>query len=169
MHDLLSQIEAASERRLYYVALLSALAVPDICGALESENGRAAPTKFTAWFDQWVAPKYAFHGGTTLTGHVCYAYRCAVLHQGRSTHPNLPYSRVLFLEPGGHGMVMHNNVFNNALNLDVQIFCADIVAGCRAWLAAVEGSEQYKTNWAASMQRHPDGLAPYIVGLPVIG
>ena len=168
MRDLLAQLESASQSHLYYVALFTALAVPDICGALESENGRASPAKFTAWFDRWVAPKYAFHGGTTLTGQVCYAYRCAVLHQGRATHPQMAFSRVLFLEPGAHGMIWHNNVLNDVLNIDVQIFCADIVASCREWLAVVENSKPYRTNWAASMQRHPEGLAPYVVGLAVI-
>ena len=38
MHDLLEQIEKALECNLYYLALQSTLALPDICGALESEN-----------------------------------------------------------------------------------------------------------------------------------
>lgn len=169
MRDLLAQIEAASQSRLYYVALSSSLTVPDICGALESENGWAHPSKYAAWFDRWVAPSYALLGGTSLTGDVCYSYRCAVLHQGRSSHPKMPYKRVLFLEPGDNGMTLHNNVIDDALNIDVQIFCADILSGCRRWLKAVEGSEPFQTNWVASMRRHPDGLAPYIDGLPVIG
>jgi hypothetical protein len=169
MHDFIRQIEKASDVGLYFVALNSALTVPDVCGALESENGWAHASKYAAWFDRWVAPRYAFFGGTSLSGEICYSYRCAVLHQGRSARPNMPYQRVLFIEPGNSGIRAHNNVINDALNIDVQTFCADVVAGCRAWLATVEGSQPYESHWAKSMQRHPKGLAPYIVGVPVIG
>ncbi len=41
MQDFLDQIRAANQANLFYVALMSALALPDICGALESPDGRA--------------------------------------------------------------------------------------------------------------------------------
>jgi hypothetical protein len=41
MELLLEQIEKGLNANLYYLSLFVALCIPDICGALEPENGRA--------------------------------------------------------------------------------------------------------------------------------
>jgi hypothetical protein len=169
MRDLLSQIQLAINGHAYYLALYATLTVPDICGAMESDNGHATKDKYIAWFNQHVAPNYFACGQATLTGEVCYFYRCALLHQGRAQHPNLRFSRILFVEPGASSNVFHNNVMNDALNIDVSIFCTDIVQGAQRWLDSAEASSNYQKNFPLFMQRYPNGLAPYIVGLPVIG
>jgi hypothetical protein len=169
MRDLLSQIQLAINGHAYYLALYASLTVPDICGAMESENGHATKHKYIAWFDRDVAPKYFACGQATLTGEACYFYRCALLHQGRAQHPNLGFSRILFVEPGVSTNVFHNNVLNDALNIDVSIFCSDILQGAEHWLHIAEITENYKKNFHLFMQRYPNGLPPYIVGVPVIG
>src|SRR5438132_8002722 len=132
MRELLQQIERATAAgNLYYVALLTALSVPDICGALESEDGEATRTKYIAWFDRWVASKYVVRGAPSLTGEVCYYYRCSALHQGRAAHPRMGYSRVLFVEPGATTNVFHNNILGDALNIDLSHFVRDLLAGAR--------------------------------------
>ena len=49
MDELIKQIRAATEADFYYLALMGALMLPDICGALASENGRATASKFKDW------------------------------------------------------------------------------------------------------------------------
>jgi hypothetical protein len=83
------------------------------------------------------------------------------------THEELGYARILFIEPG-FGPIAHNNVFNDVLNLDVRLFCQDMIDGTLKWLSLVEGTEPYETNLKQAVQRHPNGLPPYIVGVPVI-
>ena len=61
------------------------------------------------------------------------------------------------------------NVFNGALNIDVRLFCSEFIGWGRQWLSEVEGTERYKVNYDKFMRRYPNGLPPYIVGLPVIG
>ena len=47
MKDFLNQVEiAATEGRLYYLALGGALMVPDLAGALESANGQATGPRY---------------------------------------------------------------------------------------------------------------------------
>jgi len=169
MRDLLNQLRWAVGSQAYYLALYSSLTIPDICGAMESADGQATKHKYIDWFDRYVAAKYFTFGSATLTGEVCYFYRCAVLHQGRAQHPKLGFSRILFVEPSTTTNVFHNNVLNNALNIDVSIFCSDILAGAEAWLQITEGSQNYQRNFSLFMQRYPTGLPPYIVGVPVIG
>lgn len=169
MEDLLKQIEAAVKANAYYLALYVALTLPDICAAMEATDGIATKDRYIAWFDRFVAPRYSIGSTPSLTGETCYYYRCSLLHQGRSQHPKMSYSRILFLEPGASTNVFHNNVVGDALNIDVRIFCQDIVAGVRSWLPAASATENFRNNYPRFMQRYPNGLPPYIVGAPVIG
>ena len=168
MRDLLTQIEGAVGANAYYLALYAGLTIPDICGAMESEDGQATKAKYVAWFDKFVGGHYVVRGNPTLTGEVCYFYRCSVLHQGRAQHPRLGYSRIIFVEPGATTHVFHNNVLMDALNIDVSLFCQQLVGGARKWLEEQEKSVNYTKNFAQFMQRYPDGLAPYMVGVPVV-
>ena len=168
MKDLLSQIESAVNNHSYYLALYASLTIPDICSAMESDNGQANRSKYISWFDKYITGKYTACGTATLTGEVCYFYRCAVLHQGRAQHPKLGYSKILFVEPEATTNVFHNNVLNDALNIDVSIFCNDIIEAANTWFKEVENSDNYKNNYPHFMQRYPTGLSPYIAGVPVI-
>jgi hypothetical protein len=168
MRELLRQIEIALNANLYYLAIFGALALPDICGAIDSQDGEATGAKYRAWFDKYVATKYTFSGKQLLTGDDCYRFRCSLLHQGSSQHPRSSYSRVLFVEPTATTNVFHCNVLNGALNLDVRIFSLDLVVSAQSWLDDVENTQQFQTNYDKFMHRYSQGLAPYIVGVPVI-
>ena len=164
MDRLFQEITIAAENGLFYLALFGALALPDICGGMESANGRTNEKKYTAWFDAWVGSKCQ----GMLTGEDCYGFRYSMLHQARA-HPHRGlYSRVIFLEPNKR-IFMHLNVAEDVLNLDIPTFCRDMVEGARSWLPTVEGTPQFDANLSAFMTRHPNGIAPYIVGMPVIG
>jgi hypothetical protein len=168
MRDFLNQIRASLDSNLYYVALFASLAVPDICGAIGSDNGQASKKKYIEWFDRYVAPKYRSPHEQILTGEDCYFFRCSMLHQGSSQHPNSSYARVLFIEPGATRSVAHRCVFIGALVIDVRIFCKDIVSSAYNWLEEVSGTERFEENFNKFMRRYPQGLAPYVIGVPVI-
>lgn len=169
MEELLIDVEKASESGLALVALFTALTLPDICGSLESEDGRANGERYKAWFDTWVAPKYSspHSSSPTLTGTNCYAYRCGLLHQGRNVHDRLGYSRILFLLPQAD-LTLHNNVINDALNLDIPCFVRSITDSVREWVRAKSGDPRFEENIAHFMKVHPHGLSPYIMGVPVV-
>jgi len=168
MRDLLDQIERGLQANLYYLSLLAALSVPDMCAALSSLDGQTNRTRYADWFDQNVARKY----NGNLDGETCYQFRCSLLHQGTTQHPKSPYSRIIFVEPP-QPYFYHNNIFdhgpdNIAFNLDVGIFCRDIIASAKTWLEANENTPTYKNNFPKFIQRYPKGLAPFIVGTPII-
>ena len=164
MRDFLAQIKKGLDENLYFLSLFSTLAIPDLCGALCSENGEAHSEKYKGWFDKYVAPKY----NGFLSGNDCYFFRCSLLHQGSSQHPKNTYKRILFIEPSATTNIFHNVVMNDALNIDVRIFCNDIITGAEQWLSENEETELYKKNYDKFMRRYPNGLNPYIVGVPVI-
>jgi len=195
MRNVLDQIERALEANLYYLALFVSLAIPDICGALGSDDGCATGAKYTKWFDEHVVPQFldtmrrllseALPGPVAkslndelgglpsdapmLTGEICYRFRCSLLHQGRARFPNMPFSRVLFVEPGKSTSVMHMCQSEDALIIDLRLFCREVVRAAQEWLDQVEGTEQFERNYAEFARVHPDGLSPYIRGVPVVG
>jgi hypothetical protein len=164
MRDLFDQIPRGLEANLHYLTLFATLAIPDICGAMQSDDGIATPQKYVGWFDEYVAHRY--YG--MLTGQDCYYFRCSLLHQGSSQHRRSTYERILFVEPTATTNVFHCNVVQGALNIDIRIFCMDMAAGGRVWLERVEHTDNYSRNYSRFMKRHPDGLSPYIVGVPVV-
>lgn len=55
-----------------------------------------------------------------------------------------------------------------AIQINLEFFCRDIIEGAKTWLNDNEGTELYETNYQKFARLHPDGLKPYIVGIPVI-
>ncbi|MCH7882890.1 hypothetical protein IIA95_00510 [Patescibacteria group bacterium] len=165
MKELLIQIQKGLDTNLYFLALFTALAIPDICGALSSENGETDGQKYKAWFDQYIAPKYI----NFTDGADCYRFRCSLLHQGRSQLKDSKFSRIWFIEPGTTSVVMHDNTSNDTLNIDVGVFCKDIIAGAEEYLSKNEQTDLYKTNYDKFVRRYPNGIPPLITGVPVIG
>ena len=53
MELILKEIERALDAKLYYLALQASLTLPDICGALQSDNGKATGDKYIAWYDTY--------------------------------------------------------------------------------------------------------------------
>jgi len=168
MLDYFDQVRRAAQSGLYYVALGGALAIPDMCAAMETASGLTTDRLYEAWFDEWVAPKYSGAGGAHMTGHDCYGLRCSMLHQGRLEPHKGSYKRVLFIEPGATTVVAHNNIMNDALNIDVNIFVRDMVESAVAWHERASQATAYQANYPRFMQRYPWGLKPYIGGVPVI-
>lgn len=184
MRTLISQIENSVGSGAYYLSLFGALAIPDIAGALNSEDGGASGTKYAEWYEQWVRPRFAEvvrasvpeHARpyikdveSPLTGDACYRFRCSLLHQGSSQHPKSPYSRIIFIEPGTTTTVVHYGQLNDALCIDLNLFCREVTSGARLWLHAAEKTGVYQQNYERFARRHAGGIAPYIGGVPVIG
>jgi hypothetical protein len=184
MHTLVDQIEASLGSGHYFLSLYTALTIPDIAGALASENGEASGAKYAAWFEQWVRPRlsetalalvppehrqYIQPIDNPLTGEACYRFRCSLLHQGSSQHPKSPFSRIMFIEPGSTTNVIHYAQMNDALCVDLNLFCREMISGARLWLKQAEKDAHYIKNYEQFAHRHVGGLAPYIVGVPVVG
>src|SRR3954453_16025202 len=98
MDELIRQIRAATEAGFYYLALMGALMLPDICGAHASDNGRATASKFRDWLAANVSEQ-------ATDAAAIYGLRCSLLHQG-SALPHGGHFPIAFLYPSaGH---LHN-------------------------------------------------------------
>lgn len=172
LEDLLSQIDAAAATRLYFIALSAALTIPDIAGALSARNGLTTGRRYRAWFARWAQPFFPpagppGHETPTLTAARCYWFRCSLLHQARTEHPDADISRILFIE--GDGNLFHLNVIHDVLNLDVRIFCNSMTQAARNWRASPAGKTALvAANLHRMIRRYPGGWPPVVVGAPVI-
>lgn len=163
MEIILKEIERALDAKLYYCAIAMSLAIPDICAALESANGDSNGEKYKAWYRANLAKCYP-----NITDQDCWKLRCGVLHQGRFGHKQMQYGRVLFTVPNAQNNVFHNNIINDALNLDAIIFCKDVIQATRTWFNAKSNDPTVSQNLPNLVQFRPQGLAPYMVGMPLI-
>jgi hypothetical protein len=142
-----------------------ALVVPDVCAALESANGETTGAKYRAWTDKWIAPRMA------ISGADLWKFRCRMVHQGSATTRKAPnVTRYFFVEPGAR---IYNLVFQvrgeRAVALDLQQFCKAVTGAARDWLKVKATTREYLWNSHYSMRRHPNGISPFVVGVPVIG
>jgi hypothetical protein len=161
MEDHLMAIERNILEGNYYSAIFMAIMLPSICGALESTNGEDTQQKYIDWYERYVL-------NLSLTGEDCYRLRCSLLHQASTIHPSSNFSRVIFTFPVPSGNTFHNNILNDALNLDTPRFCSELIQGVRMWLEEMEENENYVRNIVNTIRLHPNGLTPYISGHPVI-
>jgi hypothetical protein len=161
METILREIEEALKAQLHFLAVSVALAVPDICSALEAPDGRATGARYEAWFNANLSAQYPF-----MTGADCYRLRCGVIHQGRFGHRSMQYGRVIFVlnAPG-----IHQNILNDALQLSAEQFCHDVIVAVRQWFTAKKGDPHIVTNLPYLVVLRPGGFPPYVGGMPVIG
>ncbi len=137
---LLAQTEDVAARHDFAPMLYTCLAIPDVCAAADPIYPSGVRVRYSRWFDEWVAPKYVDASGTArLTGETAYYLRCALIHQGRTSHEDLGYERVVFHPPTMPGQP-HLTVSSGILHLHMRQFCTDIVTSARTWYE-IRGSE----------------------------
>src|SRR5690625_2233996 len=155
---LLAEVEHALEHGMYYLAIITALTLPDVCSALASENGVTNGGRYREWYRSNLSNRFP-----NLTDYDCWRLRCGVVHQGRFGRPGMRYSRVIFTIPDQQNNFFHNNIFNDALNLDAVTFCGDIIQGVRDWYESNRDCANVRSNIPHLVQYRPNGLAPYMV------
>jgi hypothetical protein len=164
MEAILEQIEQAVEAEFYYVALLMSLSLPEICGRMEREQPSAGRSReiYADWFCTYLGEIYP-----KMKGDDCYYLRCGLAHHGQSSHKSMGYSRIVFTLKD-ENFFIHNNVLNDALNLHCPTFCHDMCDAVRRWMQAKENDKMVTDRLDDMVALRPEGMAPYIVGRPVI-
>jgi len=168
MENIIKAIESSLEGKNYYGALFVALSAPDICGYLESPTERSQ-VRYEKWFERYMLDKYRLPVGPSHTLHVflspsdCYALRCALLHEGREEiieqRARESLERFHFIEPPQLGTI-HCNQFNNVLQLQVDIFCQDIISALHAWLKDTKENTDIQRRRNGVLKVYPSNQVP---------
>ena len=89
---LIDDIRKALDNDLYFVALGSALTLPDICGKAEYPTEDSSRKRYIEWYDNEIGQYERSSNSISkepmpyLSGEVMYNLRCALLHEG---NPNI--------------------------------------------------------------------------------
>lgn len=156
MERFIGSIERSLQSENWFGALFLALAIPDVCGALETPgvgNGK----RYKRWFNQNMAPLYqrknpidpamlARLGWTDekiartqaplFNADDCYAFRCSCLHAGMTETVR---SHIHFVAPPGNGNIVHLNLIDDVLQMQIDQFCLEVCRATRKWLVDVSG------------------------------
>lgn len=159
---LLDQINVAANGGLHLIAIAVASALPTICASLAAKDGRAGGKEYKDWcVANLTGPEFGF-----VTAEDLYSIRCGVLHQGRFGDLQHNVARVIFTPPGEASFT--NCKFNDAYIYSVVEFCKNLCDAAFNWYEANKNDPIVASNSSRMMQYYPQGLAPYIVGIPVI-
>lgn len=165
MEFILQDIEKCLENGLYFVALQSALTLPDICGALENDSD-IVKTRYIKWYDA------NMQGKSILSAEDCYAFRNGMIHRAFPKHQKMNYDRVIFFHPDYSTIISgDNNIINNTAWINLVTFCRNIVEAVRIWEQKMRDTNNpdFIKNYPNLIRVHPTGISPYMGGFPVIG
>lgn len=162
LYPLLNEINAAAANGMPFLAVTMAVALPDICAALASADGRTSQARYKEWCDDNLSGAHF----TFVTPEDLYSMRCGVLHNGRFGDLKHNVARVIFALPGNATFV--DCQFNDAYVYSVVNFCQNITHAVYLWLEANKSDATIQANLPRLMQYRPGGLAPYMVGPTVL-
>jgi hypothetical protein len=155
MEHLIAAVRKGIAERNWYASLALALALPDICGFLETPLG-GSQARYISWCNRFLVPTYTSRVGASgiehifLHGEDCYALRCAFLHEGADEILRQRVRKALesfvFIDPPPGGRSVHCNQSNAKLQLQVDKFCEDVCGGVEAWCGAVTGDVEVESR-----------------------
>ena len=164
LFPLLQETEIAAKNRLYPLAVDCSLSLPDICVRLELENGAKA-SQIGAKYKEWCSRNLPTD---FLKPADLWRLRCKLAHGGKLSGLNAEDIRRSVLVPETPCVSIKNCQLGDAYTCDAKDFCLVIIDGVKRWLKNNESNEIVQKNLNNLLQYRRDGMAPYIVGLPVI-
>lgn len=161
MEEFISQIRAASTAGLYYLALFGALAIPDIFGALGSENGKASGSKYKTWLEENVP-------GQAVQAAGLYGLRCSLMHQGRAI-PHGSHFPIAFMAPGVGQLHNLSTVVDDSQIgwISIELLVDEITDAAEKWLTEFGDTQTVQRNMEKFARLRVEGLPPHVEG-PVI-
>jgi hypothetical protein len=168
---LAQEVEKAIDAGLNYLALLLTLTLPDICAALEAQDGRPNERQrdvYQRWYKRNIFDRI---GG--LKPEEAWELRCTVVHQGRSdASDKRAYDRIIFTMPqtrvGEATFALDSLVINGAMTFHVPLFCGRWLNEVRTWIERTASNTTVQRNLPLLLQVRPNGLPPYIEGAAII-
>lgn len=161
LYPLLNQVNEAAAGGLHLIAIATAVALPDICVSLISEDGRTDGRRYKQWCADNLGPTFGY-----LTPDDLYSMRCGVLHNGRFGDMKHDVGRVIFAPPGQGTFT--DCVLNDAYFYGVVEFCRNMTDAVFRWYEANRENPVVIVNSDRLMRYRPQGFPPYVVGMPVI-
>jgi hypothetical protein len=179
MDFILSAIDSASRQGQWIPAVVTALTVPDIAGAVDSPGG-GSQARDVKWVDDWFSPRFPKYLEHHIDGVALYSLRCKLLHEGLSDPSQAPAAKKsaaashkrLIAFNVGPGISMHLCTSSDAAGdswtiLRAETFCSDVIAAAKAWMGARTTDPAAMQTLAALVDIRVD-VPPLSRGVPLI-
>jgi hypothetical protein len=179
MEFILDAIDSATRQGLCFPAVVTALTVPDIAGAVDSP-GAGSQARYAKWVDDWFSPRYPNYAQHQIDGVALYALRCKLLHEGLSNPSRAPAAkksaaaarkRLIAFNVGPKTSV---HLFTSAdatgdtwTILRAEIFCSEVTSAARDWIAARESNPAAMRALRSLVDLRTD-VPPLSQGIPLI-
>lgn len=132
------EMKRCIDGKCYWALLHIVLVLPDVCAAMETDNGDAATPKYLNWCKRYLADK-------KIKAEDWYRMRCVILHQGRTLDKKCKYSAFSFSQPNEDGSIVHRCVKEDPqgkiLELDVGKMADEVCAAINKWFDYIEKNE----------------------------
>ncbi|EKK4003068.1 hypothetical protein ACN5OL_000147 [Cronobacter sakazakii] len=125
----------------WFAALFMALAMPDICGAIEAPT-ELVGSRYRQWFRKYLGLKYE-NGAAVFTADDCYKFRCKCLHQGLVEKDK---NERFCLSPPVPPHKFHLMNIGGLIQVQIDILCEDICLGVDAWQKDVEDNAEIQAR-----------------------
>jgi hypothetical protein len=149
--------------RAYWALLHLTVCLPDICSALEADDGEASGKKYEAWCNTFLHDPH-------LTGAERWAMRCKVLHQGRASLDQKAkrYDGFSFTRWSPLVASEHLKVRGKTLTVEVDALSQEMWTGINGWAQARE--KQPRTHASINVSKHlPSLVRVRAVQVPLTG
>jgi hypothetical protein len=153
----------AAESGAPLVAVSMAVALPDICVSLTSEDRRSDGPRYRDWCANNLKTDYFGF----VTPEDLYSIRCGVLHNGRFGGLCHSVARVIFTLPHV-APTMINCKINDAWVYSAVEFCRNLCQAAHDWSEKNRDHPRMVENLPHLMQYRDGGLPPYIGGATVL-
>ncbi len=152
-------IDRCQSGNAYWPLLHVIVCLPDICAALQSDDGETTRARYKDWCTKYFAEPL-------LNAEERYRMRCKVLHQGRaSTDQPGRYLGFAFGQPTGPTSD-HLREEKGILHLDVAKLATEYRQAVATWIKFIESSS--KSPEAAAVATHlPSLVQVALVGVPI--
>jgi hypothetical protein len=145
--------------KAYWSLLHVTVCIPDICSALESNDGWSSGPRYIDWCDQWSNDPVS-SVQVKLSGIDRYVIRCNVLHQGRASggakRLSSQYSEFCFDRPSNSNESDHMRVDGSTLHLDVGKLAEAAKNAVERWTESLEANP--RTPKACNVEKHLKSL-----------
>ncbi len=152
-----AEIERCVRNKCYWALLHLLVILPDICAALQADDGEADDGRYRNWCKQY------FPGDKTFTPEDRYTIRCTLLHQGRTITGRGQYGSFSFVQPTDTGSVLHRLVTDFGagigpnLTLDVGKMAEETGLAIHRWFNDLQKPE--KKRYLKNVQTYLPQLA----------
>lgn len=99
---IISEIKDALKHKLYFIALSSALTLPDVCGMAEYPKEKTG-SRYKKWIETYIEkrtwPNYEHICPEDVNAQIIYSLRCSMLHQSTPNTSTVDYFELVKVDP----------------------------------------------------------------------